>query len=68
MTCCCSSTCSLRNSISCSSLVRLRSFRDVCRFSEAWADSFSFCSQKERGYCGVLQCEGQHCCGAQGWG
>lgn len=49
MTCCCSSTCSRRNSISCSSLVRLRSFKDVCRFRDACADSFSFCSQNGRG-------------------
>ena len=48
MTCCCSNTCSRRNSISCSSLVRLRSFKDVCRFRDACADSFSFCSQSGR--------------------
>lgn len=42
MRCCCSSTCSRRNSISCSSRVRLRSFREVCRFRDACADSFSF--------------------------
>ena len=47
MTCCCSRTCSRRNSISCSSLVRLRSFKEVCRFRDACADSFSFCSQRE---------------------
>ena len=50
MTCCCSSTCSLRNSISCSSRVRLRSFKEVCLFRDAWADSFSFCSQGKRGH------------------
>lgn len=48
MTCCCSSTCSRRNSISCSSRVRLRSFREVCRFRDACADSFSFCSGREK--------------------
>lgn len=47
MTCCCSRTCSRRNSISCSSRVRLRSFKEVCRFRDACADSFSFCSQRE---------------------
>lgn len=57
MTCCCSSTWSLRNSISCSSLVRLRSVRDVWRFREAWADSFSFCSQRERSH--VQERQGQ---------
>lgn len=53
MTCCCSSTCSRRNSISCLSRVRLRSFKDVCRFRDAWADSFSFCSQGEGECCGA---------------
>lgn len=51
MTCCCSSTCRRRNSISCSSLVKLRSFKEVCLFRDACADSFSFCSQGKRGHC-----------------
>lgn len=42
ITCCFSLTCSLRNSISCSSRVLLRSFKDVCLFSAGCADNFSF--------------------------
>lgn len=47
ITCCCSLTCSLRNSISCSSRVLLRSFKDVCLFSAGCADNFSFYKNKK---------------------
>lgn len=46
ITCCCSMTCSLRNSISCSSRVLLRSFKEVCLFKVGCVDNFSFCKNQ----------------------
>lgn len=56
ITCCCSLTCSLRNSISCSSRVLLRSFKDVCLFSAGCADNFSFYKNKKHKECFKLPC------------